>query len=92
MTLKRLVKTKTPAANNYAFVACGARTMKPLLHETGEVPIGIESEFQLDLYFLTAEKVSSELFVAVKKSSKFSIYSLSKPVLEGLFLIAIYGS
>lgn len=47
--------------------------------------MGIESEFRLDLYFLTAENVSSELFVAVKKSSKFGIYSPSKPVLEGLF-------
>jgi hypothetical protein len=41
--------------------------MKPLLHLTGEVPMGIESGFRLDFYVLIAKKVFFRIANHVQK-------------------------
>ena len=38
-------KQRSPATNNKVFVRLAKPSMKPLLHETGEVLMGIESGF-----------------------------------------------
>jgi hypothetical protein len=50
--------------------------MKPLLHGTGEVPMGIESEFYGDLDDGKSQKIHFKALVPIKKSTIASISAL----------------
>ncbi|MFT4855455.1 MAG: hypothetical protein ACI8YP_002761 [Algoriphagus sp.] len=60
--------------------------MKPLLHGTGEVPIGIESGFYGNLDDGKSQEIHFKALVPIKKSTIVSISALLNLVWKGFFM------
>jgi hypothetical protein len=61
-------------------------SMKPLLHGTGEVPMGIESGFYGDLDDGKSQKIHFKTLVSIKKSTIAGISALPNLVWKGFFM------
>jgi len=60
--------------------------MKPLLHGTGEVPMGIESRFYEGMDDRKAQKIHFKALVSIKKSTIDSISALLNHDWKGFFV------